>query len=104
MVFTILISYGGILSSHCGDYCAVANCTCVLYHSWRVDVKTVGVAADNNQTLLLAQQILVVVTFLHFGNNSHHNNNKTKLTFMFYSDNINGFCAQTTINMGTRPL
>lgn len=67
VILSVLISYGGILSSHCANFCAAQNCTCVVHYSPEVGVKTLGPASEPAPTLLLAQHINVVIVFVHFG-------------------------------------
>lgn len=68
VIFSGIVSFTGILSSHCADLCVIHNCTCILYYSpiGEINMETVGGWLENSYSLLVARHVVTVILSVHF--------------------------------------
>ncbi|KAG5891720.1 hypothetical protein JTB14_000323 [Gonioctena quinquepunctata] len=65
----VMVSYIGILTSHCDQICAVLdNCTCAFYYNPVILTESISMGGwdENEWTLLTARLIISFIILLHF--------------------------------------
>ncbi|GJQ72359.1 hypothetical protein Trydic_g3444 [Trypoxylus dichotomus] len=70
LIIVIILTFAGTLSGYCTDFCAMKNCSCILFYlpnfENTTNINNEWTDLEHSYTLLSSQNFTVVITVLHF--------------------------------------